>query len=118
MRRAIQQLLIVWLALSLLCAGVILSSRLGHGPGPLQALGISLCDAEPCYHGLSLGMDWYQLQDSHPEAIRNDAYLELPSEREQLDSRRLLPVALSQFREGYLGLYAGGKRNAASVQRR
>ncbi len=54
----IKRVLILWLTLAAICATVIVIGRLNPAPDVLQTLGFDVCDGEPCYRGVKLGMDW------------------------------------------------------------
>jgi hypothetical protein len=44
------------------CIVAIVVARISRAPGPLQAFGFDVCDGEPCFWGIRLGMDWQTVQ--------------------------------------------------------
>lgn len=58
----IRRLLVVWLTLAVICAGVLLMGRFNAGPPVLQSLGFDVCEGRPCYRGIRPGMEWAKAQ--------------------------------------------------------
>jgi hypothetical protein len=61
---------VVWLILIVICAGVVGIVRANGGQDRLAALGFGVCDGEPCFRGLKVGMDWSETQRLIPEATK------------------------------------------------
>jgi hypothetical protein len=79
MKWIFRRLLIVWLGLTALCTAVVLLGQLDKKPSVLQLLGVDVCDGQPCYKGVKPGMEWARAQKLVPEAIKEDGYLQLPT---------------------------------------
>jgi hypothetical protein len=91
MKWLLRRLLIVCGVLSVMCAAVVTFGRLDHSPSKLQQYGIALCDGEPCYRGLKLGMEWAQVQDVFPEIGK-------------MESTPRILSAKNDLQEGYITL--------------
>jgi hypothetical protein len=50
------------LILSAICAGVVGIVRANGGQDRLQAMGFGVCDGEPCFRGIRVGMPWSEAQ--------------------------------------------------------
>src|SRR5579871_3583374 len=58
----IRRLLIIWLTLAVICAGVLLAGRRNAGSPVLRTLGFDVCEGKPCYKGIKPGMEWASAQ--------------------------------------------------------
>jgi hypothetical protein len=59
--------LAVWLLLSVIGGSVLLIARESPAPGRLQGLGFGMCDGEPCFRGIKVGMDWGEARRLVPD---------------------------------------------------
>jgi hypothetical protein len=66
MRWLVRRVLMLWLIMLVLCGTVALVVRLNREPGPLQALGFDVCEGEPCFRGIKVGMDWAEVTKRLP----------------------------------------------------
>jgi hypothetical protein len=69
MRWLLRRVLVLWLIVLVLCGTVALLVRLNREPGPLQALGFDVCDGEPCFLGIKVGMDWSEAVNILPDSL-------------------------------------------------
>jgi hypothetical protein len=77
-RWVFQRVLVLWLIMLALCGVIVLVVRLNRMPGPLQALGLSLCDGEPCFRGIKPGIALAEVSKRLPAVRDNGPFLELP----------------------------------------
>jgi hypothetical protein len=78
MRWLVRRVLALWLIMLVLCGTVALLVRLNREPGPLQALGFDVCDGEPCWRGIKMGMALTEVQEQIPEGIYSGQYFTVP----------------------------------------
>src|SRR5258707_15320662 len=64
----IKRVLVLWLTLAAICAAVIGMGRLNPAPDVLQTLGFAVCDGDPCFRGIKVGMTWDDAQRNWPPA--------------------------------------------------
>jgi hypothetical protein len=84
MKRLIQLSGIVCLTLSLLCVAPVILNR--HSPNILRALGIDLCDGDPCFEAVKLGIEWAQLEKIFPNMGITDTYPAVPPSVEGMNT--------------------------------
>jgi hypothetical protein len=65
----IRRILVILVILAVIATSTILIARANPAPDRLQALGFDVCDGEPCWRGIKLGMEWQQAKRLLPEAI-------------------------------------------------
>jgi hypothetical protein len=54
----IRRACVVWAILLAMCAGIVGIVRAQGGLDRLQAMGFGVCEGEPCFRGIKVGMDW------------------------------------------------------------
>ncbi len=64
------RVLVLCFALIVICGGGVAVGRLDHTPDALQELGFDVCDGEPCYLGVRLGMDLTPLRAQYPQTVK------------------------------------------------
>jgi hypothetical protein len=72
----VRRVIALILVLVVLCAGVVMITRLNPTPSRLQALGFDVCDGEPCWRGIKPGMDGTFLRSKLPNLGRSGGDLE------------------------------------------
>jgi hypothetical protein len=83
-----RRILMMWVALALISATVLLIARVNHAPNRLQALGFDVCDGEPCFRGIKPGMDWAEIPKRLPSVKYDGRFLVLTVNR--MDIQRVL----------------------------
>jgi hypothetical protein len=54
----VRRAMVMWVILIVICAGVIGIMRANAGQDKLQAFGFEMCNGEPCFRGIKVGMPW------------------------------------------------------------
>jgi len=87
MRWLLKRVLLIWLMLIVLCAAGIEIGKLNRTPDSLQTLRFDICDGEPCFQGIKLGMSWEEARKELPEAILHQGDLVLPMSPDYVAAR-------------------------------
>jgi hypothetical protein len=66
----VRRAFVVWLILVVICAGVVGIVRVNGGQDRLQAMGFGVCDGEPCWQGIRVGMDWEEAERLGHDAVQ------------------------------------------------
>jgi hypothetical protein len=69
MRRLFYRIVALWLSLVAMCGAIVVTVRLNRTPDRLQTLGFDVCDGEPCFRGITLGMAWEEVRRRLPDAF-------------------------------------------------
>jgi hypothetical protein len=81
-------------SLVVISTGTILIARANGAPSRLAALGFGVCDGQPCFRGITLGMGWDETRRRLPNAIVSHNFrlhLELPVNVEGIKSINIRP---------------------------
>jgi hypothetical protein len=54
----LRRIIVIWLVMCVLCIAAIALGHLDHTPNALQRLGFDVCEGNPCYRGVKLGMSY------------------------------------------------------------
>jgi hypothetical protein len=65
----IRRTAVIVATLAVICAAVVGIARTNAVPSRLQALGFGVCEGEPCWRGIKVGMRWEEAKRRLPEAI-------------------------------------------------
>jgi len=74
MKWLLKRTLTACLLMGVFCSAVVVVGRLDYTPSKLKALGIDMCDGEPCFHGIKAGMDWATVQKLFPHGTMEPKY--------------------------------------------
>jgi hypothetical protein len=61
-----RRVLVLLLILFVLAAIVVMNGRRAFVSDPLQAVGFTMCDGDPCFRGIKPGTDWAAVQETFP----------------------------------------------------
>jgi hypothetical protein len=75
----IRRVFVIWLTLCMLCTAAIALGHLDHTPNALQRLGFDVCDGDPCFRGVKLGMEWGKVKELFPNISMTGYFAELPN---------------------------------------
>jgi hypothetical protein len=66
----VRRVVVMWVILSAICAGVVGIVRANGGQDRLQAMGFGVCDGEPCFRGIKVGVSWNEAERLSQDAIQ------------------------------------------------
>src|ERR1041385_3523867 len=75
MKWLLRRLSIVCVSVGVFCSTPIVLGRLNGAPDKLQALGLGMCDGEPCFRGIKVGTDWASVLALFPRGVMQQGYL-------------------------------------------
>jgi hypothetical protein len=92
-RLLLERVIAIWVVFASFSAGVVLIARANHEPDRLQALGFDVCDGEPCFRGITLGMAWKEVRRRLPDTFEIGdppyQYVEVPIGMTDIKSVRI-----------------------------